>query len=162
MRWPRGAPTARPSTMLSFNAVSAPPSSRLPLAPRTSTLAKLTRPKLYDALPRPRLFALLDEGCREKPVIWISAPPGAGKTTLVASYLEARGSKYVWYQIDRADSDPATFVHYMRMAAVQLVGKAANALPYFNPEPQQDLARYARNFFRDLCSVLPKSGIVVL
>ena len=28
---------------------------------RSSALAKLTRPKLYEALPRPRLFALLDE-----------------------------------------------------------------------------------------------------
>ncbi len=132
------------------------------MAARTPTLAKLTRPKLYDALPRPRLFALLDEGRREKPIVWISAPPGAGKTTLVASYLEARNLRHVWYQIDRADSDPATFVHYMRIAAVQLVGKDASTLPFFNPEPQQDLARYARAFFRDLFSVLPQHAVVVL
>ena len=52
-------------------------------------LAKLTRPKLYEALSRPRLFALLDEAAT-RPIVWLCAAPGAGKTTLVASYLEVR------------------------------------------------------------------------
>jgi ATP/maltotriose-dependent transcriptional regulator MalT len=106
------------------------------LPSRPPALAKLTRPKLYDALARPRLYALLDDAAAKKPIVWVSAPPGAGKTTLVASWIEARGLDCLWYQIDVADSDPATFVHYMRMAAIQLVGKRAAALPYFNPEPQ--------------------------
>jgi len=33
-----------------------------------SPLAKLTRPKLYDALPRPRLFALLDDAAA-RPIV---------------------------------------------------------------------------------------------
>ena len=52
-------------------------------------LAKLTRPKLYGALPRPRLFALLDEAA-SRPVVWLCGAPGAGKTTLVASYLPSK------------------------------------------------------------------------
>ena len=39
---------------------------------RAPSLAKLTRPKLYDALPRPRLFALLDEAAT-RPVVWLTA-----------------------------------------------------------------------------------------
>ena len=128
---------------------------------RSPALAKLTRPKLYDALPRPRLFALLDEASK-RPIVWVSAPPGAGKTTLVASYLEARGLRHLWYQVDIADSDPATFVHYMRMAALQLVGKKATALAHFNPEPQQDIARFARTYFREFFSVLPRPTVIVL
>ena len=132
-----------------------------PVSARSPALAKLTRPKLYDALPRPRLFALLDEAVT-RPIVWVCAPPGAGKTTLVASYLEARGLRHLWYQIDIADSDPATFVHYMRMAALQLVGKKAAALPHFNPEPQQDIARFARTYFREFFAVLPRPTVIAL
>ena len=67
-------------------------------------LAKLTRPKLYEALPRPRLFALLDEAAT-RPIVWLCAAPGAGKTTLVASYLEARHRRHLWYQYDTGDAD---------------------------------------------------------
>ena len=52
-------------------------------------LAKLERPRTEGLYERGRLFAMLDRA-RGKPVIWISAPPGAGKTSLVASYVRAR------------------------------------------------------------------------
>jgi ATP/maltotriose-dependent transcriptional regulator MalT/DNA-binding SARP family transcriptional activator len=130
------------------------------VAVRSPALAKLTRPKLYDALPRPRLFSLLDEAAA-RPIVWLTAPPGSGKSTLVASYLEARDLPHVWYQADSGDADPATFVHYMRTAAAQLAGKTAAALPLFTPEPQQNLARFARSFFRDFFSVLPNPCVVV-
>jgi len=128
---------------------------------RPRALAKLTRPRLYDALPRPRLFGLLDDA-RTRPIVWICGPPGAGKTTLVASYIEARGLPCLWFQVDVADGDPATFVHYIRTAAAQLVGETAQALPLFNSEPQQDLARFGRGFFRDLFGVLPRPSVLVL
>ena len=56
------------------------------------TLAKLTRPKLHNVLARERLFALLDR-CLPHAVIWICGPPGAGKTALAASYLDAHKPK---------------------------------------------------------------------
>jgi len=123
-------------------------------------LAKLTRPKLYGALPRPRLFALLDEAAT-RPIVWLSGAPGAGKTTLVASYLEARHRRHLWYQLDTGDADSGTFLHYLRIAAQQLAGKAAASLPQFTSEPQQDLARFARSFFRDLFAALPLPCAVV-
>ncbi|MBP1689049.1 MAG: hypothetical protein H6Q33_5192, partial [Deltaproteobacteria bacterium] len=131
------------------------------MAARPSALAKLTRPRLYDALPRPRLFERLD-AARERPVVWISAPPGSGKSTLVASYTEARGLPYLWYQVDVGDGDPATFMHYMRQAAQALLGKRGGTLPVFTSEPEQDLARFARSFCRDLFAALPHGTLIVL
>ncbi|HEX4885449.1 MAG TPA: hypothetical protein VFX05_15005, partial [Casimicrobiaceae bacterium] len=131
------------------------------MAARAPALAKLTRPKHFDALARPRLFERLDEA-RGRPIVWLCAPPGAGKSTLVATWIEVRKLPHLWYQIDVADSDPATFMHYMRMAAEVMLGKRAAALPLFSSEPQQDLVRFARSFCRELFAVLPQGTVIVL
>src|SRR4030095_17071857 len=98
-------------------------------------VATRTRPRLYGALPRPRLFRLLAEAAT-RPVVWLCAAPGAGKTTLVASYLEARHRRHLWYQYDGGDADSATFLHYLRVAAQQLASKAAASLPQFMSDAQ--------------------------
>jgi ATP/maltotriose-dependent transcriptional regulator MalT len=61
-----------------------------------TVLAKITRPRLPRVLERERLFRLLD-GCRDHPVIWVTGPAGAGKTTLIASYLDSRKFPCLWY-----------------------------------------------------------------
>ncbi|MEO5863085.1 MAG: hypothetical protein ABIQ03_11580, partial [Burkholderiales bacterium] len=73
----------------------------------------LHRPRLHAPIARTRLFRVLASARREQPFIWVAGPPGAGKTTLIGSYLEARHSRYLWYQIDPGDSDPATFFFYL-------------------------------------------------
>ena len=75
-------------------------------------LAKTTRPTLAATVARPRLFHLLDRA-RRRPVTWVGGPPGAGKTTLVASYLRARKVRTLWYQLDEGDADVATFFYYL-------------------------------------------------
>ena len=121
------------------------------MSSKPQQLAKLSRPRLYDALPRERLFVLLDEK-RTHPAIWIAAPPGSGKTTLLASYIESRKLSCLWYQIDPADSDPATFFFYLGAAEQNRPGRHAGkkTLPLLAPEYLTELPGFSRRYFREL------------
>jgi ATP/maltotriose-dependent transcriptional regulator MalT len=130
-------------------------------ARKSPALAKLTRPRLYAAYPRERLFAKLDE-LRRCAVIWIAGPPGAGKTTLTATWLDARKLRGLWYQVDVGDADPATFFYYLRAAAVPVAAKRRASLPLLTPEYLSDIPNFSRLWFRDLFSRLPRPVTLVL
>lgn len=133
--------------------------------PRTALLrnvnsvkyAKLAHPRLFNAVPRPRLFAHIDALRRSHSVIWIGSPPGAGKTTLVASYFSASKAPSVWYQVDEGDADPANFFFFL----AQTVRRKGPALPWLAPELADDIPRFARVFFREYFARLPERGTVV-
>lgn len=128
--------------------------------PKNPVLAKFTRPRLHGVFARERLFGWLDEFA-DYPVAWIAGPGGAGKTTLVAGYLAARGLKGVWYQVDAGDKDPASLFHYLGEALAQ--GKTRKALlPQLGPEYLADLTGFARRYFRAFFQALPGSGVLVL
>jgi ATP/maltotriose-dependent transcriptional regulator MalT/DNA-binding SARP family transcriptional activator len=123
-----------------------------------ASLGKTTRPSLSGILPRQRLFALLDEA-RERPVVWVSGPPGCGKTTAVASYLDHAGLDALWYQLDEGDADVATFFYYLGLAA-QAHGKGA-PLPLLTPEYHAGLAVFTRRYFEALYRRLEPPFVVV-
>jgi ATP/maltotriose-dependent transcriptional regulator MalT len=50
----------------------------------------------------------------------------------------------------------------MRTAALQLVGKKASSSSISIPEPEQDIARFARTYFREFFNVLPRPTVIVL
>jgi ATP/maltotriose-dependent transcriptional regulator MalT/DNA-binding SARP family transcriptional activator len=117
--------------------------------PQSVAFAKTTRPAIASAVPRERLFARLD-GTPGRTVAWISGPPGAGKTTLAASYVEARRYRCLWYQVDADDADVATFFHYLGHAARKLDGAMPLELPGPGALQDAELASVARGFFRKL------------
>jgi LuxR family maltose regulon positive regulatory protein len=125
-------------------------------------LAKLSRPRLHDVLQRTRLHALLDEAAA-RPIVWLGAQPGAGKTTLVADYLQARKRGGIWYQVDGGDADPASFIYHLGLAEQAYAArKDGDALPLLSPEYFHDLPGFARRFFRELFARLGPDATLVL
>lgn len=127
-------------------------------------LAKLSRPRVRNALPRERLFASLDR-LRERPVVWIAAEPGAGKTTLLSSYLEARKVPFIWYHVDVGDADPASFFYHLGLAAQSLKkrkGAADKPLPLLTPDQGADLSGFSRRYFRELYARMGPGSALVL
>jgi ATP/maltotriose-dependent transcriptional regulator MalT/DNA-binding SARP family transcriptional activator len=130
------------------------------MKPKRVSLGKTTRPSLPGILPRQRLFALLDEG-RRRPAIWVAGPPGCGKTTAVASYLDHTGIPCLWYQLDEGDGDVATFFYYLGLAAAEHAEAGDAPLPLLTPEYQPGLAVFTRRYFQSLYARLKAPFAVV-
>lgn len=130
------------------------------MAKKHLTLAKFTPPSLPAVLARPRLFRLLN-GERKGHVVWIVGPPGSGKTTLTASYLRTKQRRSLWYQLDQGDSDPATFFHYLGLAAKRANPRIRTALPHLTPEYLPGLPIFAQRFFEQLFQRMPPQTLLV-
>jgi ATP/maltotriose-dependent transcriptional regulator MalT/DNA-binding SARP family transcriptional activator len=63
-------------------------------------------------LERPRLIERLVANLSH-PVTLVTANAGSGKTTLVADFVNKLAERFVWYQLDQTDADPALFLKYI-------------------------------------------------
>ena len=124
-------------------------------------IAKTTRPNLPGVVERKRLFKRIDEA-RQKPAIWINAPAGYGKTTLVSDYLQRSGINCLWYQLDPGEGDPATFFYYMGQSVVTNGDDDASPLPTLAPEYRGDLGAFSHRYFRELFGKLTSPFVIVL
>ena len=125
-----------------------------------AALAKVNRPTLPEIFLRKRLFDLLDE-LRKRPIIWVSGPPGCGKTTLLGSYIETQNIPCLWYNLDEGDSDPATFFYYMGLAAKKAAPRMKNSLPLLTPEYLPGISTFTRRYFENLCDRIKSPSLIV-
>jgi ATP/maltotriose-dependent transcriptional regulator MalT len=128
--------------------------------PRVASLGRLARPRLGRVFRRERLFTLLDDlaAC---PGLWLAAPPGAGKTTLVATWLEREVGPVLWLQLDAGDADPIAFAQALDLL---LNGQLAEPmqLPVLRSEDLDDLTGWLRRRVRFLLPRLPAHWTLVL
>jgi len=112
-------------------------------------------------LARPRLYRRLDDASGAA-VTWLSGPPGAGKTTLAASYIEARKLRCIWYRLDAGDDAPETFFHYLGLAARRAAPRYRTPLPALTPEHLPMLGIFVSRYFEALCARWPSPAVLVL
>src|SRR5512139_3513445 len=123
-------------------------------------IAKISRPMPTGYYPRHRLYRLLDKA-RKAPVLWITGPPGCGKTTLISSYIESRRLPCLWYKVDEADADLAAFFYYLGLAAKKAAPRKKKRLPLLTPERLPGLSVFAQRYFEALSSMLSAHSLLV-
>ena len=77
-----------------------------------SGYAKLQPPVLSNTLRRDRLISEL-ENEQLANIKWVQAPPGYGKSTLLADYIQFSEKPCYWYQITNEDLDPKNIFNYL-------------------------------------------------
>ncbi len=124
---------------------------------------KLIPPRLPSSLvPRRALLARLDAGLDRK-VTLISAPPGSGKTTLVAAWLTAQqGVQFGWVSLDAGDNDPVRFWRYTLTAGRAFGGTSGrSALTMLRASQPLAFETILTPFINDL-NRLPQRCVLVL
>ena len=124
-------------------------------------IAKITSPRCTEVLCRERLFRILDS-LRQRPVTWIAAPAGFGKTTLVASYLTQKNISSLWYSLDERDSDTAIFFHFMGLAARTAMSMGRKSCPLPSPEDLKEDHAFTLRYFGNLYDLLRAPSFIVL
>jgi len=126
---------------------------------RARPYAKLLRPSAGGLLRRERLFAALD-AARAGTAAWIAAPGGAGKTSLVSSWIDARRLPCLWVSLDAGDADPAAYFFYFATAARAALGTVD--LPPFGAAHRAEPGLFGRRFFERLFAAAEPPLVVVL
>ncbi len=112
------------------------------------------------ALPRPRLEQQMLDAA---PALWVGSPAASGKTVLAASALRRGGKPCCWYQVDRADSDPGAFFHFLGQAVMALgPRRRGSPLPLYGREVGEQLLDFARAWSRAALALLPPHTVLVL
>lgn len=124
------------------------------------SIAKISRPRISRLVERQRLFRILDRE-HARPILWVTASAGSGKTSLIAGYLEARKLPCIWYQVDQGDADPAGVFYYLGLAAKRAAPRFRTPLPLLTPEYLAGLPVFTKRYFESFFSRLKPGSVLV-
>src|SRR6185437_2074117 len=119
----------------------------------------LSPPRASNWLVRSRLNILLDSATGTG-AAWIAAEPGAGKSTLAATWASTRSGRLLWYRVDEADIDPGVAFGYF--TALARSTRRAGKLPIYRGRDVEKLDVFSRTFFRAFFDLVPAGATLVL
>jgi len=122
--------------------------------------SKLTPPLISGILRRDRLLNYLDSVV--KPLIWVSAPGGAGKTTLIADWIEARQLDCIWLRLDGSDSSPSTFFQHLLLSIQQTLPHTALNLESFTQAYALDPVNYVLRQLDTIITENPEKNLLLV
>jgi len=129
--------------------------------PLLATKLFVPRPR-PDLVPRPRLLARLDAGLDGGRCSLLSAPAGAGKTSLLAAWIAQLGRPAAWLTLDERDQDIDQVLRYL-VAALQTIAPACGrgALAWLDAPTPPPPEVVVTGLVNDLAA-LPAPGLLVL
>ncbi len=119
---------------------------------------KLKIPSGRHLCPRRRIFPYFDNPSTS--MVWIYGPAGAGKTSLVISYLNETRQKAFWYTVDPSDADIANLFYYLKKGLLRLYPSKVS-LPILSPEYYSDIETFSARFFEKFFSFMKPQSVVV-
>lgn len=122
--------------------------------------SKLTPPSISGTLRRDRLLNYLDSVV--KPLIWVSAPGGSGKTTLVADWIKTRQLDCIWLRLDRSDSSPSTFFQHLLLSIQQTLPHTALSLESFTQAYAFDPISYVLRQLDKVATENPEKNLLLV
>lgn len=123
--------------------------------------SKISRPPVANGYYCTELHDLLDE-LRSRQLVVISGPPGIGKSTLAATYIESRNLPSVWFQVDKGDNDPATFFYCLDMAMHEVKPQSNFTLPHLSRKDSREIGAFSKLYFEQLYQHLEVPFLIVL
>ena len=143
--------------------------------------SRLTPPSpAPETLLRPRLLSLLDRGLDVRLTL-LSAPPGYGKTTLVAQWIETHlrngalgglrasvssgETLFAWYEVNDTDNNPQAFVEGLAASVARLdpaLGAIFQGEVHSTAAVQEDPQQAVMALLSALAPLAPASFVIIL
>jgi len=114
-----------------------------------------------DHLSRPGLIRQL-EAVLSKKLALVSAPPGYGKTTLLALFAHEASLPLAWYQLAPSDNDPKVFLRYVIEGLRHVFSDFGRATLALLDDPEAQVERIPMVFLNEVASSIEEDFIIVL